>query len=77
MSIEDVVDYLDDHSVGIVNVIGVLIVIGYVVYCGYGIWEEENTAETIILHDGSQSYACEVSRGDQTPHECNPIKDAK
>lgn len=30
MSIEDVVDYLDDHSVGIVNVIGVLIVIGYV-----------------------------------------------
>lgn len=78
MSLEDIVDRIDDHSVGIFTAIGVMFLIGVFVYFGYCIWEVDSTTETIILHDGSQSYACEVCRGDQTPHNCNPVKeDAK
>lgn len=64
---------IDDIAIPMV---GVLLVIGWLGFCGYYIWAE-NTAESIVVHDGSQSYACEVSRTDQTPHQCRPIKDAK
>lgn len=77
MSLGDIADYIDDHSVGIVSVVGAIIVIGVFGYFVYSICEVNTTTETIILHDGNQSYACEVSRGYQTPHNCNPIKDAK
>lgn len=75
MSLEDIVDRIDDHSVGIVTAIGVVFLIGVFGWFGYCIWEVDNTTETIILHDGSKSYACEVCRGDQKPHECKPIKE--
>lgn len=32
------------------------------------------TADTIILRDGSRSYACQTSRISQAPHNCKPIK---
>lgn len=73
MSIDDI----EDHFVTIVTVVGVMLLIGSIVFLGYSIWEEEATAETIILHDGSQSYACEVSRTNQKPHQCKPIKEKK
>ena len=66
MSIEDIA----------ISMVVVLLVIGGLGFFGYCIWAE-NTAESIVVHDGSQSYACEVSRTDQTPRQCRPIKDAK
>lgn len=68
---------LDDCAVRIVTVVGVILIIGMIVFCVYCGWAEEDAAETIILHDGSQSYACVVSRIYQTPHRCKPIKDTK
>ena len=32
-------------------------------------------AETIIVHDGSQSYACQTSKISQAPYNCKPIKE--
>ena len=37
-------------------------------------WAEE-TANTIILRDGSRSYACQTSRISQAPHNCKPVKE--
>ena len=75
MNLESIVDRIDDHFVGIVSVVGAIIAIGVFGYFVYSICEVNTTTETIILHDGNQSYACEVSRGYQTPHNCNPIKE--
>ena len=35
----------------------------------------EATADTIILRDGSRSYACQTSRISQAPHNCKPLKE--
>lgn len=35
----------------------------------------EATANTIILRDGSRSYACQTSRISQAPHNCKPVKE--
>lgn len=37
-------------------------------------WAEE-TADTIILRDGSRSYACQTSRISQAPYNCKPVKE--
>lgn len=42
-----------------------------VAYLGWA----EATADTIILRDGSRSYACQTSRISQTPHNCKPVKE--
>lgn len=33
------------------------------------------TADTIILRDGSRSYACQTSRISQAPYNCKPVKE--
>ena len=43
----------------------------FVAYLG---WAEE-TADTIILRDGSRSYVCQTSRISQAPHNCKPVKE--
>lgn len=57
----------------------VAVVLFAAVVSGSAVWGcgAEGTAETIIIRDGSQSYACEVSRINQAPHRCKPIKDTK
>lgn len=35
----------------------------------------EAPADTIILRDGSRSYACQTSRISQAPHNCKPVKE--
>ena len=44
-----------------------------VAYLGWA----EATADTIILRDGSRSYACQTSRISQTPHNCKPVKEKR
>lgn len=70
MSIED---FFEDHGLDIAIAVGVILFIGFVGFVGYYGWVEEDTAETIVMHDGSQSYACTVNRIDHTPHDCKPI----
>ena len=66
---------IEDFAGPIVTVVGVILIIGMIVFSVYCGWAEEDAAETIILHDGSQSYACVVSRVNQKPHQCKPIKE--
>lgn len=35
----------------------------------------EATAETIILHDGSKSYAYQTSRISSAPYNCKPVRE--
>lgn len=75
MSLEGIEDFFEDHGVGITFTVGIMLFIGFTGWCCYGIWEEENTAETIVMHNGSKSYACVVSRANQTLHDCHPVKE--
>ena len=70
-------DFFEDHGTGILVAVGVMLCIGFVGYCTYCSWAEQDAAETVILRDGNQSYACVVSRVDKTPHNCKPIVEAK
>lgn len=69
-------NFFEDHGLTILITVGVILFIGLVGFVGYYGWVEEDTAETIVMHDGSQFYACVVSRVDKTPHDCKPIKTA-
>lgn len=57
----------------------VAVVLFAAVVSAFAVWAcwSEATADTIVIHDGSQSYACEVSRINQAPHRCKPIEDAE
>lgn len=43
----------------------------FIVYLGWA----GATADTIILRDGSRSYACQTSRISQAPYNCKPVKE--
>lgn len=45
-------------------------------YIGYAGWAED-TADTIILRDDGQSYACQTSRISPAPHNCKPVKEKR
>lgn len=67
MSVEDRTETI---SVAIV----VMFIIAAIGVFGYVFWAE-TTADTIILRDGSRSYACQTSRISQAPHDCKPVKE--
>lgn len=48
-------------------IIAAIAVFGYV----------ETTADTIILHDDGQAYACQTSRITPAPHNCKPVKEKR
>lgn len=52
----------------------VLVFVLFFAFGAYLGWAEE-TANTIILRDGSRSYACQTSRILQAPHNCKPVKE--
>jgi hypothetical protein len=41
------------------------------------VWKGVTTERTIIMRDGSQSYACEISDISLTPYDCKPIEDTE
>jgi hypothetical protein len=45
-------------------------------YIGYAGWAED-TADTIILRDDGQSYACQTSSISPAPHNCKPAKEKR
>lgn len=45
-------------------------------YIGYAGWAED-TADTIIIRDDGQSYACQTSRSSPAPHNCKPAKEKR
>ena len=48
----------------------------FLVFFGYISWAEA-TADTIILRDDGQSYACQTSRISPAPHNCKPVKEKR
>lgn len=74
MSLED---FFEDHGGTIAIVVGVILFIGFIGYLFYCGWAENDAGESVVLRDGSQSYACTVSRVNHTPHDCKPIEGAK
>ena len=67
MSVEDRTETI---SVAIVA----MFIIAAIGVFGYVFWAE-TTADTIILRDGSRSYACQTSRITPAPHNCKPVKE--
>lgn len=53
------------------SVLFAVLFFAFVAYLGWA----EATADTIILRDGSRSYACQTSRISQAPHNCKPVKE--
>ena len=60
----------------IVVTVGVMFFAIFITYIGYAGWAE-TTADTIILRDGSRSYACQTSRITPAPHNCKPVKEKR
>lgn len=54
--------------------VGVMFFAIFITYIGY-VRGAETTADTIILRDGSRSYACQTSRISPAPHNCKPVKE--
>lgn len=48
----------------------------FIVFC-VCVWKDVTTERTIIMRDGSQSYACTISDIRPTPHDCKPIEDTE
>lgn len=58
-----------DDKAETLAVAAVVLFFALVAYFGWA----EATADTIILRDGSQSYACQTSRISPAPHNCKPV----
>lgn len=54
----------------------VLFFVPFFALVAYFGWAEA-TADTIILRDGSRSYACQTSRITPAPHNCKPVKEKR
>lgn len=48
----------------------------FIVFC-VCVWKDVTTERTIIMRDGSQSYACSISDISPTPYDCKPIEDTE
>lgn len=48
----------------------------FIYYIGYAGWAED-AADTIIIRDDGQSYACQTSRSSPAPHNCKPVKEKR
>lgn len=55
--------------------IGLMVAI-FIVFC-VCTWKDVTTERSIIMRDGSQSYACEISDISPTPYDCKPIEDTE
>ena len=59
-------------------VIAVAVMIAFIAFIAFGyICWAEATADTIILRDDGQSYACQTSRISPAPHNCKPVKEKR
>lgn len=54
--------------------VGVMFFAIFITYIGYA-RGAETTADTIILRDGSRSYACQTRQDLTAPHNCKPVKE--
>lgn len=48
----------------------------FTIFC-VGVWKDVTTSRTIIMRDGSQSYACTISDISPKPSDCKPIEDTE
>ena len=62
----------DDKAETLAVAAAVLFFVLFFALVAYFGWAEA-TADTIILRDGSRSYACQTSRISPAPHNCKPV----
>lgn len=66
----------NDRAETIAVAVAVVFCAIFIAFIGYICWAEA-TADTIILRDGGQSYACQTSRITPAPHNCKPVKEER
>ena len=69
----DWLDIAENLLIGLMAVAALAILI---IFC-VCVWKDATTARTIIMRDGSQSYACTISDISPDPSDCKPIDDAE
>lgn len=67
-------NWLDIAGKLLIGLMGVAVAAIFTIFC-VCIWKDVTTARTIILRDGSRSYACQTNRISQAPHNCKPVKE--
>lgn len=66
-------DIAENLLIGLMTVAAVAI---FTILC-VCIWKAVTTEKTIIMRDGSQSYACTISDISPNPYDCKPIEDTE
>lgn len=69
----DWLDIAENLLIGLMVVVTAAI---FIIFC-VCIWKEVTTERTIIMRDGSQSYACTISDISPTPYDCKPIENTE
>lgn len=69
-------DWLDIAKNLLIGLMAVVTAAIFIIFC-VCIWKEVTTERTIIMRDGSQSYACTISDISPTPHDCKPIENTE
>ena len=67
---------IEDRAETIAVAVAVMFFVIFIAFIGYICWAEA-TADTIILRDDGQSYACQTSRLSPAPHNCKPVKEKR
>jgi hypothetical protein len=69
-------DWADIFYYLLIGLVAVVVVATFTIFfvC---VWKDVTTERSIIMRDGSQSYACTVSDISPDPYDCKPIEDTE
>jgi hypothetical protein len=65
---------VEDRTETVAVAVAVMFFVIFIAFIGYICWAEM-TADTIIVRNDGQSYACQTSRISPAPHNCKLVKE--